>query len=584
MFDDEFKGFEFSDETECGHALRPYTTNHIAPVIIAAGIAAGGSIISGMMSKKDSGSNYPDPKILPKTVSGNDMTDFDILFNQEAETAMREMAQSLETMASQDRDFFKNTFQPYQESIINTNTKMLPMIEQVASAALEANTRDMITNESLKNSFAATAEGGFEKGGRVDTMANKFFSELEKMPSEQDMIGSALSQVEGQFQGAGKELARDFAQRGQSVSQSSARDLAFQKATAKAGAASTASQQFRQESLSRAQAGLGAATDLEAAEMQLKGQATEGLLALQQRQDEAGLFAKQMQLDVGEVQTGEGMFGMAGGLRESDALKQLGTDTTTESIAWTQKGIKGAVTQNPDGSVNVGGNQMSSGEYQQLLNKIKQLSSQRSRNNRSGDRNDGNPGETMGGGFGGGGEGSGSNGDGSTGGMGDGAAGSGAPGAGACCFVAGTQISTDNGVMSIEDATAGDIVKSYNMLTTDLGESIVGEFFEVQREGYYELTFDNGKVLKITDDHPVYTQYGWAAINPMRAKANPGYSTLGDVTLLSEGSCVLTESKQLVTLVHVLYVEGDITTYTLGKVSPNANFFAEGFLVSNRIC
>jgi intein/homing endonuclease len=138
--------------------------------------------------------------------------------------------------------------------------------------------------------------------------------------------------------------------------------------------------------------------------------------------------------------------------------------------------------------------------------------------------------------------------------------------------------------MSIEDATAGDIVKSYNMLTTDLGESIVGEFFEVQREGYYELTFDNGKVLKITDDHPVYTQYGWAAINPMRAKANPGYSTLGDVTLLSEGSCVLTESKQLVTLVHVLYVEGDITTYTLGKVSPNANFFAEGFLVSNRIC
>jgi len=369
MFD-EFKGLdaELLNEKSFGHSMRPQSTYGW----VGAAIGAAGSLLGGLMSNSGN-SGAVKPKVLPKTVSGNEQTAFDFMYNTQAEEDMRTMAQTLETMAGQDRNFYQNVFQPFQQAVLQTNTQMLPTIEKVAGSALEASTRDMVSNESLKRSFQTTAENGFEKGGRTDLAATKFFSELDKMPSEEKMIGNALAQVEGQFSGAGKELARDFAQRGQQMTQASSRDLAIQKAQAKAGAAGQASSQFRQESLGRAEMGLNAAQGLDVQGEALKGQATQGLLSLQARGDQAGMNAMQMQLNPGEFKdgVGEGLMGLSSGLRGADAGKQLGQNQDSNTIGWTQKGIKGAVTQNPDGSVSVGGKTLNSDEYNQIMDAIK---------------------------------------------------------------------------------------------------------------------------------------------------------------------------------------------------------------------
>ena len=371
MFD-EFKGLdaELLNEKSFGHSMRPQSTYGW----VGAAIGAAGSLLGGLMSNSGN-SGAVKPKVLPKTVSGNEQTSFDFMYNTQAEVDMRTMAQTLETMAGQDRNFYQNVFQPFQEAVLQTNTQMLPMIEKVAGSALEASTRDMVSNESLKRSFQATAENGFEKGGRTDLAATKFFSELDKMPSEETMIGNALSRVEGQFSGAGKELARDFAQRGQQMTQASSRDLAIQKAQAKAGAAGQASANFRNESLERAEMGLNAAQGLDVEGEAIKVQASEGLLALQGRQDEAGLAAVKMQLNTGEFKdgVGQGLMGLSSGLLDTDASKQLGQNQDSNTIGWTQKGIKGGVTQNDDGSVSVGGNTLNSDEYNKIMDAIKSM-------------------------------------------------------------------------------------------------------------------------------------------------------------------------------------------------------------------
>lgn len=169
------------------------------------------------------------------------------------------------------------------------------------------------------------------------------------------------------------------------------------------------------------------------------------------------------------------------------------------------------------------------------------------------------------------------------GGGGVGAGEGGGPAGASCCFIAGTQITMMDGLKNIEDVQPGDIVKSYNMLTTDHSNSIVGTTKTVTREAYYEIKFTSGEVLNVTDDHPLYTQYGWASINPMGTRNNPLYSNM-DIGLLSTGCCVMAESKRLDPVVSITEVPGEVETYTLGDVYPNSNFFADGYLASNYAC
>jgi hypothetical protein len=149
-----------------------------------------------------------------------------------------------------------------------------------------------------------------------------------------------------------------------------------------------------------------------------------------------------------------------------------------------------------------------------------------------------------------------------------------------CCFAAGTPITMGDGSeKAIEDVNIGDFVMTYNEETGKLEPSEVFELQQPVREGLYVVTFENGKILEVTNDHPLYTNNGWAAIEVTAAYA--GYA-LDKILELNVGDKVLQDDMTYSTIVEIVYNEGDVQTYTLKKVAKNKNFFANGFLAHNQ--
>jgi hypothetical protein len=149
-----------------------------------------------------------------------------------------------------------------------------------------------------------------------------------------------------------------------------------------------------------------------------------------------------------------------------------------------------------------------------------------------------------------------------------------------CCFAAGTPITMGDGSeKAIEDVQVGDFVMTYNEET---GKTESSEVFELQqpiREGLYVVTFENGKILEVTNDHPLFTDNGWAAIEVDAAYA--GYA-LDTILELNVGDKVLQDDMTYSTIVEIVYNLGNVQTYTLKKVAKNKNFFANGFLAHNQ--
>ncbi|VAW62716.1 hypothetical protein MNBD_GAMMA08-1242, partial [hydrothermal vent metagenome] len=84
----------------------------------------------------------------------------------------------------------------------------------------------------------------------------------------------------------------------------------------------------------------------------------------------------------------------------------------------------------------------------------------------------------------------------------------------ACCFVAGTQVQTENGFKNIEDIGLGDRLWSKNIETGEQDWKLVTKIFNEARRDIYEIKLlgIDGFVQKIeaTDDHPFYVQgQGW---------------------------------------------------------------------------
>jgi hypothetical protein len=168
------------------------------------------------------------------------------------------------------------------------------------------------------------------------------------------------------------------------------------------------------------------------------------------------------------------------------------------------------------------------------------------------------------------------------GGVGDGQGGG--PAGASCCFIAGTKVLSQVGHKNIEDIEPGDIVRSYDLDTGNFVESIVGTTKSVIRDVYYEIHFESGNVLSVTDDHPLYTREGWASIKPQVTEANELYDRIDSINELTQSSAIMHESGHFDNVVTIKRIKGKVTTYTLGNIAPNANFFAGLYLASNYAC
>ena len=147
------------------------------------------------------------------------------------------------------------------------------------------------------------------------------------------------------------------------------------------------------------------------------------------------------------------------------------------------------------------------------------------------------------------------------------------------CFVAGTQIETEDGIKNIEDINAGDVVLTYNHATSETQYKEVRQVCMCSKEKTVVYTFDNNKTLEGTFDHPLYcVDKGYVSYKPNLT------SEMYDLVVdqIEIGDVILTADNEDVTVIDMEESPVLKTVYNLKKVEDNHNFFANGILAHNR--
>ncbi len=154
------------------------------------------------------------------------------------------------------------------------------------------------------------------------------------------------------------------------------------------------------------------------------------------------------------------------------------------------------------------------------------------------------------------------------------------------CFVEGTKIRMGDGSnKNIEDIEVGDVVKTYNIELKKVENNVVLMKDSPIHRDLINIKWENGTENTNTMDHPYYVKgKGWSSYNPSDTRQRYGLDVqqmeIGDTCyFLSNNGNVLTEVK----IVNVILESKEERTYNLSKVDKNNNFFANGFLVHNKI-
>jgi hypothetical protein len=132
---------------------------------------------------------------------------------------------------------------------------------------------------------------------------------------------------------------------------------------------------------------------------------------------------------------------------------------------------------------------------------------------------------------------------------------------------------------NIEDVKVGDSVMGYDTVSKSMKSAVVQELDTPIRDHLYKLTFQDSTTLRLTSEHPLYTQEGWKSIDTQ--KTYEDIPTL-PVTQLKVGDKVLNRYGKYITLTSMLYIPGRVQTYNLKKVSAYNNFFADSYLAHNK--
>jgi hypothetical protein len=309
---------------------------------------AAGSAVGAFFGGGGGGSSQPQysDKIRKRTDSSATMSDFDVLYNSQALEGIQDLTTKIGEWSDRDQDFLTN-YGEYQQQVAEVNQSILPHLSATTKEGIKANAKDLIANTTLKDFLRQGAQSGVPG---LQNANNRLQQHLQNIPSEDERIGQALASVEENFGTAGKELAREFAQRGQTVSQSSARDLAMRKAGEKTKQAGLAAEAARQEKTSALQAGLASEAQVAQTEAGIRGQDINSLAQLQESQQST---LSQPQLDVDAPTTGSTE--LLTGLATVQSQQQFGTRSKQDQISHVQKGIKKPVMTSGAGGAVEGG-------------------------------------------------------------------------------------------------------------------------------------------------------------------------------------------------------------------------------------
>ena len=136
------------------------------------------------------------------------------------------------------------------------------------------------------------------------------------------------------------------------------------------------------------------------------------------------------------------------------------------------------------------------------------------------------------------------------------------------CFVAGTEVKTENGNLPIEQIAAGMLVWAWDEETGDIGLKRVVEAYESETCELVHV-FVNGEEIVITPSHPFYSPVkGWTQAVHLRA---------GDILVLVNGEYVVVEKVQ-----HEI-LESPIKVYNFHVEDYHTYYVTEsGVLVHNK--
>ena len=156
------------------------------------------------------------------------------------------------------------------------------------------------------------------------------------------------------------------------------------------------------------------------------------------------------------------------------------------------------------------------------------------------------------------------------------------PYGGACCIYEDTLITlADGSTKRADEIKIGDKIQSYNFKTNEIEIDTITEIIQRTREELITINFKDGSNIKITNDHPLYTELGWKCYD--KEKGELTYSELGIVGDFTIGDKLFSLTKFFDKEVVSIEYEEDKTngynTYQF-EVEKNKNYFANGVLSS----
>ena len=151
-----------------------------------------------------------------------------------------------------------------------------------------------------------------------------------------------------------------------------------------------------------------------------------------------------------------------------------------------------------------------------------------------------------------------------------------------CCIYEDTLITlADGSTKRADEIEIGDKIQSYNFDTNEIEIDTITQIIQRTREELITINFKDGTNIKLTNDHPLYTELGWKCYD--KEKGELTYSELGIVGDFIVGDKLFSLSKYFDKEVVSIEYEEDKTngynTYQFG-VEKNSNYFANGVLSS----
>jgi hypothetical protein len=144
------------------------------------------------------------------------------------------------------------------------------------------------------------------------------------------------------------------------------------------------------------------------------------------------------------------------------------------------------------------------------------------------------------------------------------------------CFPAGTEVLLpDKTTKTIEQISVGDMVMGFD------GSSPVPVCVEAVesplRDHLCRLSFTDGSIVQLTQEHPLYTSNGWRSLSPDSTAEENAKLLVGKLEI---GDEVLTAGGGYRKLVNIEFTIGQVQTYNIKN--RHDNFYVNGFLAHSK--